>query len=124
MTLWKIKPIKVMCNAYIHNLMVTCNAYKYFAEVTRRMITHVCCLQVTYIFPCEAFLITVILMTLLFTVINCCYQENFIILCLLVLEEKHFTSAGCRYVCFQVKQSVLLLKHHLSHLHPSLLALQ
>lgn len=34
MTLRKIKPIKTMCNAYINNLMHTCNAYKYFAKIT------------------------------------------------------------------------------------------
>lgn len=29
-----------MCNAYINNLMHTCNAYKYLAKITWRMITH------------------------------------------------------------------------------------
>lgn len=89
-----------MYNAYINNLMVTCNTYKYFAEVTRRMITRVCYLQVTYIFPCEVFLVTVILMTLLFTVINCCYQENFIITMFAGARRKTFHFCGMQICLF------------------------
>lgn len=126
MTLRNTKPLKTLCNVYINNLMHTSDVSRYCTKIAKRKITHTCgnCKSPTIF--CEAFFFVFFLLLLLYW--SSFYHHNQLPLPGKLYHsvsagscwKKYFTCVGWRCVCFQVKRTVLLLKHHLFHLLQSL----